>query len=458
MHPSLVNRVIFPLHEWLKGKPTHARLKEIERTQWLDPEALRELQFRRLRRHLEFAYREVPYYTRLLDEHELQPSRVKDFTDFARIPFLTKEIMRKHFQDLQPRTALRGVKRMSTGGSTGVPVTFLVDPERNAFTDAARLRVHRWYNVDMGAREIVLWGSSIELTRQDIVRKIRDRLVNSRLLSAFDLGEASMARYAKLLRRDRPQKLHGYSSALYLFASYLNQRGWSPEPGWPRVAFATAEPLFDFQRTMIQSTFGCPVAVEYGSREAGLVADECPSRNLHIHAEGMVVEIAQTGNGGGSGELIVTNLDSYAMPIIRYRTGDIGVLDDSHCRCGRGLPLLRSIEGRRTDFLVTPDGKVMHALAVIYILREVSSIREFQVLQERLDHLNVTIVPDGGFSPAISAKITAQLERLFEGRVSVDIELVESIARPVSGKHRYVISQVADEFLKQLISTPGKRT
>ena len=144
MHPTLVNRVIFPLHERLKGKRTHAKLAELERTQWLAPAALRTLQFERLHRHLTWAYREVPYYARLLDEQGLPPARVQSFEDFARIPLLTKDVLRERLADLQPGTPLRGVQRLSTGGSTGAPVTVLVDRERSAFTDAARLRApHR---------------------------------------------------------------------------------------------------------------------------------------------------------------------------------------------------------------------------------------------------------------------------------------------------------------------------
>ncbi len=453
MHPWLVNRVIFPLQERLKGKPTLARLRELEQTQWLAPETLRELQFRRLRRHLEFAYQEVPYYKRLLDEHGLQPRRITSFEEFAKIPFLTKEIIRRHFEELQPRTRLRRVQRMSTGGSTGAPVTVLVDRERMAFTDAARLRAHRWYGVDMGVREIVLWGSPIELTKQDLLRRIRDRLINSHLLSAFDLGEPALARYARILSQELPEKLYGYASALYLLARYLKQVSWTPDTGWPRVVFTTAEPLYDFQRAMIQSVFGCPAAVEYGCRDAGLVANECPAGELHIPAEGMFVEILQHQEQPDrvGGEVVLTNMDSFATPIIRYRTGDISALEDAPSLCGRGLPRLRSVEGRRTDFLITPSGKIMHALAVIYILREVPSIKEFQVIQESRDKLLVRIVPNGRFTDAERESVVSRLLHLFERRVNVEIEIVEAILRPASGKHRYVISNVADAYLDVLL-------
>ena len=140
------------------------------------------------------------------------------------------------------------------------------------------------------------------------------------------------------------------------------------------------------------------------------------------------------------------------LPMIRYRTGDVGALEEVPCPCGRGLPRLRSIEGRQTDFLVTPAGKVMHALAAIYILREVPSIREFQVIQERLDRVSVTIVPDAGFSEPAQEALASRLARLFDDGVQVEILVAASIARPPSGKHRYVISNVAREYLDSLLA------
>ena len=455
MLPIVVNRLIFPLHEWIKGKPTLARLRELDRSQWLSPAALRETQFRAVRAHLEFAYREVPYYTRLLDEHGLPPARIQSFEDFARIPYLTRDLLRRHLADLQPRRKLRGVQRMSTGGSTGSPVTIMVDAERAAFTDATRLRAHRWFGADMGAPEIVLWGSPIETGRQDRLRTFRDRLINSRLLSAFDLSEPALARYADIVTRDRPTKLFGYASAIYLLARYLQRHDRAPGPDSLRVAFTTAEPLYDFQRAAIQSAFGCPASVEYGSRDAGLIANECPAGGLHIAAEGITVEILPGASGpAASGEIVITNAYSFAMPIIRYRTGDVGALAEDACRCGRGLPCLGTVEGRRTDFLVTPEGRVMHALAAIYILRELPGIREFQLVQERLDLVRVTLVPDQEFVGETSDRVVAGLGRLLGGGVSVEVAIAPEIPRAVSGKHRYVISKVADQHLDARLGRP----
>ena len=270
------------------------------------------------------------------------------------------------------------------------------------------------------------------------------------------MGEAALARYARTLEQKKPAKIFGYASAVYLLARYLRRIGWTRRGGWPRVVFVTAEPLHSFQRALIESVFGARVAVEYGARDAGLIANECPRGGLHVNAEGILVEIGETPDGlsGTGGEVIVTNLHSRAMPIIRYRTGDIAEASSESCPCGRGLPLLGPVQGRMTDFLVTPDGRVMHALAAIYVMRERASVKEFQVIQDRLDRLRVRIVPEPDYSRGTGAAIVEGFRTLFGHDVSVMIDLVDAIPCAPSGKFRYVISHVADEHLAATLGTP----
>ena len=455
MNSFLVNRLIFPLHERLKGSQSLNQWRELERTQWLDPRDLRQLQFERLRRHVQFAYDHTPYYRQLLDEHGLPPARILSLEDFARIPPLTREALRRNFADLCVRGVRVGgpVQRVATGGSTGEPVTVLVD-QRVGSGAAIRFRAHHWFGLEPAAREIVLWGSPLELTRQDRLRVVRDWLTTSKLLSAFNLGQEALARYAGILDRHRPERIFGYASAIHLFARYLEQAGWRPT--WKlKAVFTTAEPLFDFQRETIQKVFECPAAVEYGARDAGSMANECPQGGLHIPAE--MVHVETEGQvGDGLGEILVTDFGAVAMPLIRYRTGDLGELDDRPCPCGRSLPLLKRVEGRRTDFLVTPDGRVLHALSAIYVLRVMESVKEFQVVQEAIDRVRVQIVPEPTFSGRDRETIADELGKWFGKGVEVLVETTGSIARTPSGKFRYVISQVADAYLDGFLGAGGR--
>jgi phenylacetate-CoA ligase len=442
MHPAIVRAIVFPLQEFAKGKPTLARLIELEKSQWLSCEQIRALQLERLRQLLSFSYTQVPYYRELFDEHQIVPERIRSLNDFSRIPTLEKAVIRSQFNDLQPQQLPRRVQKMSTGGSTGSPVTILVDSERAAFTDAARMRAHRWYHAYMGEHEIVLWGSPIELGGQGIIKDLRDRLMNSRLLSAFDMSEKRMRAYGEYIARYRPVKMYGYASALYLLAAFLKKSGWKCPQGL-KVIFATAEPLFDFQRRTVEEVFECSVSAEYGARDAGLMANECPQGGSHIPAEGMLIEIDSSA-AGGPGEIIATNLFSKAMPIIRYRTGDIGELDHNPCACGRGLPRLKRVQGRQTDFLVTPSGKIVHALAIIYAIREMPAIKEFQVLQDELMHVLIRVVTTPAFSNVDRERLLAKANIALGEGMRISLEIVSEIPRSASGKFRYVISKAAE--------------
>jgi phenylacetate-CoA ligase len=451
MNDLLVRRVLYPLHERLKRKPTFRWLAELERTQWLSPGQMAEYQFARLRHLVDFAYTHVPYYRAALDEHGVAPQRLQSPLDLRDFPLLTRELVRTRFNDLRADAKLPGVHRRSSGGSTGSPVTVLVDMNRMGISEAGRLRAQGWYRVAPGSREIVLWGSPIEITRQDRVRKVRDWCLNSRLLSAFDMGEKALASHLAAIYRHRPAKIYGYASSLYLLAGYI-ERQQALAPPDLRAVFATAEPLFDFQRKTIEAALGCPVGIEYGCRDGGLVALECPEGGLHILAEGMYVEILDP-DAEGRGEIVLTNLESHAFPIIRYRTGDIGSLDPSPCSCGRGLPKLRGVEGRRTDFLVTPDGRVLHALSAIYILREIPGIRDFRVVQEAVNRLVVSLAPKQAIGRAEEASMHAQFAAVFGSDMRIKIVRADTLPRTASGKFRYVESRVAQGVLERLMGT-----
>ena len=455
MHTWLVGHLLLPWHERLKGKSTFTWLSRLERTQWLSPEQLAELQWSRLRESLQFAYDHVPYYRRLLDEHELTPPRVQSPADFARIPPLTRQAIRANFDDLRARGRLRGVRKCSSGGSTGAPVTILTDMDQMGFTEAVRLRAHRWFDVQSGAREVCLWGSPIELTKQDRLRSLRDWLLNSRVLSAFDMDASRLAAYARFITRFRPEKLYCYAHAAYLFARYAARVAWTP-PSSLRAVFTTAETLFDFQRQAIRDALGVPVAVEYGARDAGLMATECPKGSLHIPAEGMHIEIDRAGSDG-LGEIVATNLYSAAMPIIRYRTGDLGEVGSRPCPCGRGLPSFKRLEGRSGDFLVTPAGRILHGQSIVHALRTMTTIDEFQVVQEAVDRVVISVVPSAGFSESDRQFLIDRARLLLGPHAAIAVETMQVIPRLSSGKFRHVISHVADTYLDRIMAGSGPR-
>jgi phenylacetate-CoA ligase len=260
------------------------------------------------------------------------------------------------------------------------------------------------------------------------------------------MSEQKLDNFLGQIRAMRPKMLFGYPSALSHIATHAEAKGQSMNDLGIQVAFVTSERLYDEQRLQINRTFGCPVANGYGSRDAGFIAHECSQGGMHITAEDIIVEIINP-NGknlppGESGEIVVTHLATEDFPFIRYRTGDIGILDTNICSCGRGLPMLKEIQGRSTDFLTAQDGTIMHGLALVYILRDLPQIRAFKIVQESLDLTNVYIVSENG----LSQKIRENIEQGFRNRLGKDVKIsileVAEISAEKSGKFRYVISKV----------------
>lgn len=213
-----------------------------------------------------------------------------------------------------------------------------------------------------------------------------------------------------------------------------------------KVAFVTSERLYDHQRETIARIFGCRVANGYGGRDAGFIAHECPMGGMHITAEDVVVEIIDSkGNvvpPGVAGEVVTTHLATRDFPFIRYRTGDIAILDDRPCACGRGLPLLKEIQGRSTDFIVAADGTMMHGLALVYVIRNLSGIAAFRIIQESRALTRVQIVRGPGFEPSARQAIVEGLCARLGAGTEVAVEDVATIPPDSSGKYRYVVSKV----------------
>jgi phenylacetate-CoA ligase len=213
------------------------------------------------------------------------------------------------------------------------------------------------------------------------------------------------------------------------------------------TAFVTSERLYESQREQISRTFGCRVANGYGGRDAGFIAHECPHGGMHITAEDVIVEIVNPQGAvlpaGVAGEIVTTHLATSDFPFIRYRTGDIGILDTKSCSCGRGLPLIKEIQGRNTDFLVAHDGTVMHGLALIYVLRDLPQISEFKIVQESLDLTRVMIVSRKAIGRETTNKIIEQFKARLGSHVTVTLEQMTEIPAEASGKFRYVVSRVS---------------
>ena len=446
LYTAAVSGLLFPLHERLKSHSTVAVRRQMEKSQWWGASRLQALQVERLRALLTEAGRAVPYYRDLFARLNFDPQSVTRVSDLQALPLLDKATIRQHTEALKHPQA-QGLARFNTGGSSGEPLIFFIGKVRVSHDVAAKWRATRWWGVDIGDPEIVVWGSPIELGAQDRLRRVRDALLRTSLLPAFEMSEARLDGFVQHIRQRRPRMLFGYPSALSHIAKHAEKRGVRMNDLGIRVAFVTSERLYDDQRAAMSRVFGCPVANGYGGRDAGFIAHECPKGGMHLTAEDIVVEIIGS-NGqpvveGEAGEIVITHLATRDFPFIRYRTGDVAVMDPKPCKCGRGLPLLKEIQGRATDFVVAADGTVLHGLALIYILRDLAGVQAFKVVQHTRQRTSVQVVADERFDAGTAANVVAGFKRRLGAEVDVDVQLVTAIAPEKSGKFRYIVSHVA---------------
>lgn len=447
LYTAVCSGLLFPLHERLKGHDSVARRRALEASQWQSPAQIRAAQTERLRAFLTTVGADVPYYADLFRRLRFDPQALRSSADLQALPLLDKPLIRAYAEELKAR-GHGPLARYNTGGSSGQPLVFYIGKARKSHDVAAKWRATRWWGVDIGDTEAVIWGSPIEHGAQDRLKALRDKAFRSTLLPAFEMSPARLDGFVAWIRRHRPRMLFGYPSALAHIARHAAEHDVRLDDLGVQVAFVTSERLYDDQRAAISRAFGCPVANGYGGRDAGFIAHECPAGGMHLSAEDIVVELVdETGRpvpDGSPGEVVVTHLATGDFPFVRYRTGDIAVMDDRPCACGRGLPMLREIQGRSTDFVVAADGTVMHGLALIYVVRDLPGVQAFKVTQETRLDTRVEIVPGDGFDPAIAGRVVDGFKARLGPEVRIRVDIVPAIAPEKSGKYRYIVSHALD--------------
>jgi len=449
MHPALSRRVVYPLHERLMQRPTFAYLESLERSQWLPRMELEHLQMQQLKALLRTAAMHSPWHADRIRVAELDVatgSAELTLDDLRRLPTMTKQDARENADRIVWLRVPGGAYRYNTGGSSGEPLIFHFGRRRQASDAAGRMRARRWWGVDVGDREVYLWGAPVELGKTDRIKNLRDRLLNQMLLNAFEMSVANMDAYLEAIQAFRPRCIYGYASSVALLAARASEHTLRLRLPELRVVCTTGEPLYEHQRTLIEQVFGVPAANEFGSRDIGFTAHESPQRQILLMSESIILEVLDREGrpvpAGELGEAVMTGLCSDAQPFIRYRTGDIVRMGAEGCRGGYGLHVLSEVTGRTTDFVVRSDGTIMHALAVIYVLRAVEGIAEFKFIQHTMRDVEVLVVTGAKWSDVTRSQVAAGLAARLGADVRINVRPVEVIPAETSGKYRYVVSHV----------------
>lgn len=437
----------------VKRYPVFDRLAEWRERQWDSAAVFEDRQMRALGALLSHALARVPYYTERVSGLTPEGSASAPRDGLSMFPVLEKRDLTLHSDSLTCEMN-RGSYWNLTGGSTGEPVRFLQDRVYQASALATTMLFFEWAGVSPGARHLKLWGAPRDLGsgRVALRRRLADWLSNRVTLDAFDMSEPTMRRYAETISRSRPACLEGYADALYELAVRVEGLGLPMQA--PGAIVSSAGTLLPHMRKRIEETFGAEVFDRYGTREVNGIAAECDRHEgLHVFGETAVVEVVNEDgravSEGEEGEVLVTNLNNYTMPLIRYRIGDRAVRGADRCSCGRPYSLLERVVGRtescvhRRDGGVVPSEFFIHVIGVEY---NDGSIGKFQVVQEALDRITVVIVPSEGAGEGALAhkdEIRGRIQQMV-GDCEIRFALVDHIDPTPTGKHMYVVNRMEE--------------
>ena len=406
-------------------------------------DTLRRRQLEMLKLVVVNAGKTVPFYRRRFQEVGFNPESLQSLEDLARIPPLTKDDIREHLDELVSETYDRSkLVALTTGGSTGVPVHLYADQEAWMHWEASALLADECAGWQPGEPIAMLWGAVSELSAvKTLAGRARALVRNQLVLNSLEMSRATLADFHARLTRFRPALLVGYGSSLGALAWWL--KGSQIGPVYPRVSVVNAaEPLYPERRALIETACGAPVFDRYGTRDAGPIAMECEAHaGLHINAVDLLVE-PYGGRTGEPQELLITNLNAYGAPLIRYRIDDLAVFSDRVCPCGRGTPLLERIVGRVLDIVYLPGGGMVHG-GFFFLVIEEHPVIEFQIVQDEDFSLTVRIVKAEGYTARDDEHIRKMMAEHVQG-IPIRYEYVTSIDRTPTGKLRPVLSKALD--------------
>ena len=407
---------------------------------------------------LTHAYNHVPYYNKLFKElNIINDDRVMFSTieELSKIPTLTKDIIRFekeniYSSDIKERESYKN----SSGGSTGEPLSFMQDTQYAMSNRLSTQLAFSWNGCEPYDDKVIIWGAERDTFegKKPLKDILKDFYQNVLVLNSFSLSEKDIRDYIKILNKQQPTLIKAYAQSIFEIAKFVKKNGIYVKK--QNAIHLAAGTVYESMRELIEEVFGCKAYNYYGSREVGSIASECSEQNgLHIMMEHTIVEILNEKNEpckyGEQGEIVVTTLSNYTMPLIRYKIGDIGVFQEyDECKCGCSYPKLEKVVGRTTDIFKTVSGSIVvpeYFIHLIGVVGNKGNIKLFQVVQESLDRVVIKIVKDGELEEENLFEIKEKIKLVMGKECSIIFEFVEEIPKTPTGKHRYTISHISNK-------------
>jgi phenylacetate-CoA ligase len=426
-----------------KQKGFFDTLEKLERSQYWSEADLQVYQENKLRKLIAHAYETVPYYKDTFDKKRLKPADIKYISDLHKLPILDKETLRKNRQRMFSTVSIQKIKFNITSGSTGVPLSVANHESASIVERALFYRFLRWMGYEWGDEIITFWGGRIvQSLGKKMKGSISRMMYNQRLFDTYKINDELLSKLISKIRKSPPKILRGYTSSINFLATKFLEIGLNIKMN---AISPTAEKLFRFQRDNIKKAFGKNIYNLYGCGETNSLAFECEKHEgMHIASEHVILEILNEENQKDlSGRVIITNLDNYAMPIIRYENGDLAEMSAKQCSCLRELPLLKEIQGRIYDIIEGLNGRKVHTgfLDEIFLesgLAEKCKIKELRIIQERNDKLRFEVATNDKFRREDQASI-ADLVYEYLGKMEIEFIRVDKIPETKTGKRKFVV-------------------
>ncbi len=420
----------------------------IKNSQWWKQEQWEQYQFRQVKKLLHHAYTNVPYYKKLLDSCHLDPSKITSLQDIQTIPFLTKELVRQNLSSLKATNyPAQAFEYFSTGGSTGQPLQFFI--EKGVYF--AKMRAYgtiqdEWTNHHSFEKSLIILG------QRDLFKYTRFGRTLS--VSSFNMTQSDLPQILQKINGLQPTYILSYPSCLSKLATYMKSNNLVV-PSVKRIV-CIAETLYPWQRTLIEETFHCRVYEQYCQRESVAFGFQCNhSNNFHMFPQFSVVElIGKEGtpiqNEDEIGEIVGTSLHSYIFPFIRYKTGDLGVYTSKHCPCGRHYPLIKRIEGRTQEFVLSKTNQPFGLTGIYDVVAKSSrNIQDCQFYQDTPGELLLNIIKTQQFTEQDAQMIQQNFQKIMGDRLNLTIQYVDHIPLTSSGKYQFLIQKLPIDILSQ---------
>jgi phenylacetate-CoA ligase len=427
----------------------HRMYDILRRSQWWSREQLEAYQMERLSALLDHAYRNVPYYRRVFDERGLVPSDINTLADLAKLPCLTKEIVRENLADLTARNfPQEKFEFVTTGGSTGVPLVFYYEKGVSRALEWAFMK-SQWDRVGFRYTDkcVIMRGYIVNPVENGTFWR-KTLLGRWLVMSSHHMTDEHLPDYITKIREFEPKYIQAYPSIAYILARFMKENDVEPFPS-VRAVLCGSENLYPWQRPVIEEAFGCRVYSWYGLSEQVALAGECEvSEHYHIFPEYGIVELigadgTPVAGEGATGEIVATGLHNYLCPLIRYKTNDIAAYAEARCACGRNYPLLAKVEGRVQDFVLTSRGKPISGITMnIDTEAFARGVAQFQFYQEVPGELVLKIVRNDHYTDEDTREIYHEVSRSCGDDITITLEFVDEIPRTERGKYRYLIQKI----------------